>query len=154
MFSNYPGLLANVSLLIGLFLLARNLDERKVVLRFLFAGLAIFLNVRYFYWRLTFTMDPFLSSAESIWQWAFFVAELIALFSLSLHLVILVQRPRTPKEKGIQRYVATESSPRVEVFIATYNEGENCLDRPLRRQRTSNTRTSEFTFWTMEIVSG
>ncbi|QQL44106.1 glycosyltransferase family 2 protein [Sulfuriroseicoccus oceanibius] len=122
MFSDFPGLLSNLLLFVGLFLLVRNLDPQKGWLRFALAGLAIFLNVRYFNWRLGTTMDPFLSSAESVWQWGFFVAELVALCSLSWHLIVFIQRPRKPEEKGYRRLDPDGDCPSVDVFIATYNE--------------------------------
>ncbi len=131
MSTDFPGLFSNLLLFAGL-LLIRAVDHRNQPMRFLLALMAILLNFRYFEWRLRSTMDPFLSSPESIWQWSFFAAELIAIFSLSWHLIVLIQRPREAAEKGYRPYPPDEHSPAVDVFIATYNEGPELLEPTIR----------------------
>jgi len=138
MFGDFPGLLTNLLLFAGLLILVRSIDQRNEVMRFVLALMAIYFNVRYFHWRLTSTMDPLFSSPESIWQWCFFLAEIIAIFSLSWHLIVLIQRPREAHEKGIRPYQPTKDSPKVDVFIATYNEERELLEPTIRAAKAIN----------------
>lgn len=131
MLNNFPGLSVNLLLAISLLFLLRNLSNQNNLLRALFAGLAIFINLRYFSWRLHATMDPFLSSIESIWHWAFFLAEFIAILSLSWHLFVLAWKPRKPKPLPLEPVKVNEQLPRVDVFIATYNEGKEMVENTI-----------------------
>lgn len=127
MSSQFEGFYASLFLGIGLFLLLRTLPNQRNTIRLLFAGFAIFFNLRYFYWRITATLAPFLSSWETLWQWAFFGAELVAISSLCWHLLVLGWRPRKPEIPTTPDPAHSKQPPLVDVLIATYNEAASLL---------------------------
>lgn len=127
MFDTFPGLPANLLLAGSLLLLLRNISNQSRWLRCIFAGFAILINFRYFLWRLHATMDPFLSSLESVWHWAFFSAELIAISSLSWHLFVLMWPPKKPLKYEFNKLDPSLQDASVDVCIPTFNETQALL---------------------------
>jgi cellulose synthase/poly-beta-1,6-N-acetylglucosamine synthase-like glycosyltransferase len=93
--------------------------------------LCIALMFRAFIWRATSTLPPFALSPGVVWAYVFFAGEVACTVSGSLLFLFLSRTiDRRPQSQHHQDWVATERM-RVDIFIATYNEEEEILDRTI-----------------------
>jgi len=90
-----------------------------------------FIGLRYLWWRLFDTVLPFhASTAETFWVWLVFVAELLAFMEVCIFLLIMSRinyrhHEADQYQKDLFRY------PSVDIFIPTYNEGLDVLEKTI-----------------------
>ncbi|WP_375688542.1 glycosyltransferase [Pseudooceanicola sp. LIPI14-2-Ac024] len=94
------------------------------------------ISVRYLHWRITWTLDTSGSSAwETIFVWALFVIEMAAWFDTAVLFATLARRRNNSAlaDAGEARLRATPAGdlPTVDVFIATYNEDIDVLEKTI-----------------------
>jgi cellulose synthase (UDP-forming) len=94
------------------------------------AGLCIVLAIRYIWWHGTIGMPSDQDLPEQIWAWTFYFFEVMGIFSAS---TVYVFMSRTKDRSGeADRHMASplHAAP-VDVFIATYNESAEILERTI-----------------------
>jgi cellulose synthase (UDP-forming) len=101
----------------------------------LVAGLAL-LVVRYLVWRLTVTVWPVEGwTAQTVFIWSLFIIELLSWFDTALLFMALLARTdrRAEADRGEVRLrgARPDDLPMVDVFIATYNEPLDVLERTI-----------------------
>ncbi|MGO4480459.1 glycosyltransferase [Rhizobium pisi] len=92
--------------------------------------------LRYMFWRLTETVLPYPNDGASFyWVWILFVVEILACFEVILFLVLMSRYvDRSAEADRLARvFFAQEQSelPTVDVFIPTYNEPLDVLERTI-----------------------
>ena len=93
--------------------------------------LCIVLMLRAVIWRVTSTLPAFALSPGVIWVYLFFAGEVACAVSGSLLFLFLARTiDRRPESQRHQGWVAAERM-RVDIFIATYNEEEEILERTI-----------------------
>ncbi len=96
----------------------------------LLAGAAI-LAWRYMIWRFTDTVAPLAWSVEAVISWSFAILEALTVVSSTLAFLIMTRvKDRTPEVDANLRWWK-DDPPRVDVFIATYNEELEVLERTI-----------------------
>lgn len=117
--------------------LAPSLPMKHPVVRAAVAGFAMVLCVRYLIWRTMDTMlpEPFAFTAQSLWTWAFYAAEVMQLCEALVFILMMSRRrDRHAEADDNQRWFALqapESLPSVDVLVPTYNEGWDVLQKTL-----------------------
>ena len=104
--------------------------------RYLMVGFVWLFVLRYLYWRVTVTLyADDLALHELAWIWLCFAVELLALFDAGiLYLAFLRttdRRAQADRNEAALRAVAPDRLPRVDVFIATYNEPLEVLEKTI-----------------------
>lgn len=124
-----PTLLLAAFLMIWLPLLPR---EREWA-RWLVLGGATLFVMQYLYWRTTHTLSTLEWSAQSLWSWTFYLLEIAALSSVTIGTWFKTRwRPRSAEADHHEaRLRAGDVVPDVDVFIATYNEGFDVVERTI-----------------------
>ncbi|APZ52363.1 glycosyltransferase [Salipiger abyssi] len=94
------------------------------------------ITLRYLYWRVTETLPgPESSTGETVFAWTLFVIEMMVLFDTTILFSTLVRRrDNSPAaDEGEARLRASDPAelPTVDVFIATYNEGLDVLEKTI-----------------------
>ncbi len=84
------------------------------------------INLIYWYWRLNYTLAPW--SLNSAFSWIFFISETTLIYSYCFNGFILSSLNK--KTKSVTREV-TISFPKVDVFIPTYNESIELLEKTI-----------------------
>lgn len=101
--------------------------------RLLVLGGAALLILRYLFWRTFETLPDLALSAQVLWQWTFYLLESASLLGLVIGFFIqsrIVQR--SAEADGHEtRLRARAEPPFVDVFIATYNEGFDVVERTI-----------------------
>ena len=124
-------------LLAGFYLcLAPLLPRRKTWARVLVVVICLAVAVRYLAWRLMQTILPAeLNSGEGIWYLYIYVVELFAFINYSIFYLMLsrwVDRSgEADRHEAEMRQRPLEQLPSVDVFIPTYNEGPDVLNRTI-----------------------
>jgi cellulose synthase (UDP-forming) len=100
-------------------------------------GVIVFLlALRYLYWRFTETVlpQPF-DGFEFVWVWLLFAVEILAFLEVSLFMLTMsryVDRVReADRLEAAMRAQRTETLPTADVFIPTYNEPLDVLERTI-----------------------
>ena len=89
------------------------------------------IGLRYLWWRLWVTVLPFESSyQEMVWVWLVYLAEVLAFFEVCIFLLIMSRinyrhHEADEYQKDLYRF------PSVDVFIPTYNEGLDVLEKTI-----------------------
>jgi cellulose synthase (UDP-forming) len=123
--------------LVGFFLaVAPALPKQKTWARTLVVGVGLAVCLRYLVWRLLATVCPAdLVSLEGAWVLFLFAFELLAFANqFILHLVLTRVSDRTPEADRYEaelRRTPVEQLPSVDVFICTYNEGLDVVERTI-----------------------
>ncbi len=115
-------------LLIGAFwlLIVPHLSRQKDAHRMIITGLAFLFALRYFVWRLLATV----LDSGSVWIWIVYLLELLAFFEVAVFLLIMSRNNNRSAEAD--RYEKEFSRiPSVDVFIPTYNEGPEVLEKSI-----------------------
>lgn len=102
--------------------------------RALVTGLALIVTLRYMVWRLAATLLPAdFGTAEGLWILFCFVIEALALVDICVFFLLMSRTSnRTPEADAHEahlRTMATGALPAVDVFIPTYNEEIDVLER-------------------------
>lgn len=96
----------------------------------LFACIA--LSWRYMAWRLSETVPPLALNAQSLLAWAYAALETLTLASSTLSAFILCRTlDRRPESDGHAGWWRPGAAPRVDIFIPTYNEEREILERTI-----------------------
>lgn len=100
--------------------------------RALLLGLATILSWRYVIWRFTDTLVPFDWTADALFSWAFAALEALTVLSSSIAFVILSRvKERTAEADQYAEWWSPGEAPGVEIFITTYNEPLEILERTI-----------------------
>jgi cellulose synthase (UDP-forming) len=125
--------LAGLAVVIGLALLLLPLVRRtNPWIRALIFGLTALLGWRYMVWRITQTVPEFGLTASAIAGWIFVGLEFLATISGTLGQFILSRRKERHEEADRHaNWWGNDPPPRVDLYIATYNEEIEVLERTL-----------------------
>lgn len=97
--------------------------------RLVFCAVSAFLLIRYCLWRITETLPPF--SLEGMWAYIYLCLELGAGLSSLFVLVMLSRTMSRSAEADANLSWVRETSPKVAIFIASYNEEHSILERTM-----------------------
>jgi cellulose synthase (UDP-forming) len=123
----------DVGLLLGLLALRRLLDPSLARDRILFGATVASLLIMYEFWRWHDTLPPFAVSILNSWQYLFFAFEALAVVYTLMSIIILcrhVDRSRQADEAQA-RMERENDFPAVDVFICTYDEPPEILERSI-----------------------
>jgi cellulose synthase (UDP-forming) len=140
----------DTGLLIGLLVLARLLDPARSGDRALFGTVAGLLLVTYAVWRWHDTLPPPAFSVQSSWQYLFFAFEALAIAYTLMSIVILFRSiDRSGQADAAQRKMEQAGDyPQVDVFICTYDEPLDILERSILTARALD--YPNFTVWVLD----
>ena len=123
----------DIGILIGLLAMARLLDPLRGRDRILFGLTTAAFLVIYALWRWNDTLPPLAPSPQSLWPRLFILFELIAILYTLMSIVILFRSTdRTVQADAAQRRLAADNAfPAVDVFICTYDEPLEVVERSI-----------------------
>src|SRR5688572_23466517 len=124
----WPGLMVAAALIVLLPWIDRTTPFRVVPIL-----IAMLLTGRYAYWRLTETLPPPEETLNFIVGILFVTVEMLTLFGMMLSFVTLTRvSNRTPEvERNLPWFRSLRKKPLVDVFICTYNEERDILERTM-----------------------
>ncbi|KQU50652.1 Curdlan synthase [Bosea sp. Leaf344] len=124
---------AGTAVVLGLrLLLLPHLDPRRWYWRALLLGGATLLAWRYMAWRLTETTAPLAWSWDALFSWSFAILEALTVLSSSVAFFILSRVKDRKQEASLHaQWWRPKPPPRVDIFIATYNEQLEVLERTI-----------------------
>ena len=136
MIADLVGVLAPLLAVAALWCLTPEPLRRRVWLHCLMTAALVVLLARYLWWRLTVTTDgASLATAEGVFVWTLLVLETMAwIDALVLVALLLRRRDRNAEADAHEarlRAMDPADLPVVDVFIATYNEGVDVLEKTL-----------------------
>ena len=120
------------SLVVGLLaLLLPLLDRDRTIGRLVPCALCAALMLRQLAWRVTESLPAFEPTFSSLWAYSFVSVEIISTIGGLLFLFFISRnRDRRGEAAALQSWLKA-TRPRVEVFIATYNEDAEILERTI-----------------------
>jgi cellulose synthase (UDP-forming) len=123
----------DIGILLGLLVMARSLDPLRARDRILFGATTAAFLVLYVLWRWNDTLPPFELSAQSLWPRLFIAFELLAILYTLMSIVILFRSTdRTAQADTAQQLFSAENRyPAVDIFICTYDEPLEILERSI-----------------------
>jgi len=123
----------DLGLLIAMLVMRRILNPMASRDRILFGATAAFLLITYEVWRWHDTLPALTLSVSALWQYAFFGFEALAVLYTLMSVVILSRHiDRSAQADAAQSRLEREASfPAVDVFICTYDEPAEVLDRSI-----------------------
>ncbi len=126
------------------------LPKEKTWARILVLGFAIALTLRYFSWRVMITLPSLTMSFQSLWAWVFFIFEIGAITGLLIGLVFQSRTSNRSEEadQGVARLIQRDVLPSVDVFIATYNEELEVVERTIVGALSLN--YPRYTVWVLD----
>ena len=91
----------------------------------------VLIGLLYLSWRYFVTVMPFSGTLfEMIWVYAVFIVEVLACIEISIFLLIMSRtNTRTPEADEYEAKLDTVKLPSVDIFIPTYNEGFDVLEK-------------------------
>lgn len=127
------GLLGGVALFAAIALALPLLDRANPLVRGLFVALVAALGARYLVWRVSDTLPDLEWTFSSLWPWFFVATEMLVLLNALLNAVTLMRcADRSPAaDAGARAFRDGRPAPRVDVFVATYNEDRDILERTI-----------------------
>ncbi|WP_244471030.1 glycosyltransferase [Microvirga massiliensis] len=125
--------LAGAAIVIGIALLVLpHVSRTNVWVRSLLLGMTAVLAWRYMLWRFTETIPPFSLAPDALASWIFVTIEVLSMVSSTLAYFFLTRhKDRTPEVDQNLTWWDRKNPPRVDVYIATYNEEREVLERTL-----------------------
>ncbi|AWB22275.1 cellulose synthase [Methylobacterium currus] len=123
----------NLAVALALYALPSLLVPQRAYDRWVFGGLTAALVVTYLAWRWTDTLPPLELSAEALWPYLFFTFEAVAITYTLMSIAILMRyKDRSAEADRAQaRHAAADDWPAVDVFICTYNEPLDVLEKSI-----------------------
>lgn len=124
-----------LSLLLWIFL-SHNLERKNNAHRHFIIAILFLLSLNYLRWRIFETLLPIsLNTIQGIWIWLCFFIEIIAIseyFVFYLNMYNYVDRhPESIVYEKKVRYTPSALLPTVDVYITTYNEGIEVIERTI-----------------------
>ncbi|CAM5186043.1 Cellulose synthase (UDP-forming) OS=Bosea thiooxidans OX=53254 GN=SAMN05660750_02135 PE=4 SV=1 [Bosea thiooxidans] len=125
--------LAGAAVVVGLRLLVLPLLDPKLwQWRALLLGSAMLLAWRYMIWRFTDTVAPLGWTADALFSWGFAILEALTVLSSTFAFLILSRVKERSLEADRHRdWWKPGPAPQVDIFIATYNEQLEVLERTI-----------------------
>ena len=108
-------------------------DRRRTFDRIVVGSVTAFLLVNYLLWRTTSTLPEFKPDLASIWPYCFFAFELLTV-TYTLFSIVVLTRSSDHSERanrGEARLRRSTTVPPVDIFIATYNESLDVLEKTI-----------------------
>ncbi|MER5170406.1 glycosyltransferase family 2 protein [Thioclava kandeliae] len=123
----------NLGLLFLMLALALGLPSDRPFPRRLIGSLTALSVILYAVWRTTQTLPEFSFTLKGLWPWIFWAAEMAAIaYSLASIVILFNHRDNGEFADGAEAMLeASEDWPRVDVFICTYNEPINVLEKSI-----------------------
>lgn len=147
---DWIALLPGAALLAGTLLLLPMLRPDNLLARRLFILVVLLLSLRYFYWRVTETLPPVAQTTDFIFGLTFLTLELMLAFSTFMCLLTFWRhrdnRPAADLHEKASR--GRTDLPAVDVFIPTYNESWEVLERSILGARALD--YPNFTLWVLD----
>lgn len=134
----YPGVLANLLLVLGLVILYKSVHRQHRMVRLLIAILFVVVNLRYLNWRYTQTLPTFDFSLESIWMHTFYLFEALSAILLNWHFFVLVAPTDRSAEADRWEEIlrGQKQLPDVDILIPTVNEPPEMLVDTIRAAKS------------------
>ncbi|MEY9460378.1 cellulose synthase (UDP-forming) [Bradyrhizobium ottawaense] len=108
------------------------LNPMKCYWRALLLGAAAVLSWRYMAWRFTETLAPLDWTADALFSWGFATLEAVTMLSSTIAFFILSRvNDRSAEADQYSEWWLPGEAPRVDVFITTYNEPSEVLERTI-----------------------
>lgn len=125
--------LAGAAVVVGLRLLVLPLLDPKLwQWRALLLGVTMLLAWRYMIWRFTDTVAPLGWTADAVFSWGFAILEALTVLSSTIAFIILSRVKERSLEADQHRdWWKPGRPPQVDIFIATYNEQLEVLERTI-----------------------
>ncbi len=119
-------------LTVGLILLTGDPEMDRRIIRPILCALSAALLIRYIAWRGLDTLPEPDFTADFVIAVLFFVFEgMSAISALGIFLMLSRTRSRSEEADKNARWCGRRSPPRIDVYIATYNEGRDVLERTI-----------------------
>jgi cellulose synthase/poly-beta-1,6-N-acetylglucosamine synthase-like glycosyltransferase len=143
-------LTVDAGIMIGLLVMARLLDPARGRDRVLFGVTAAAFLIIYTLWRWHDTLPVFDLSAEALWPRLFIAFESIAVLYTLMSIVILFRSIDRTKQADAaqQRLAAADAHPAVDVFICTYDEPLEVVERSILSALALD--YPDFTVWVLD----
>ncbi|KWR90774.1 glycosyltransferase family 2 protein [Cupriavidus sp. IDO] len=130
---NQTLLVINGGVLLAVIMLSQLCRQDRTTDRMLFGGITAVLLLVYLIWRATQTLPEFHMDFASVWAHVFFAFECM---TLAYTLISIVVMSRTSNhspdaDAGEAALRRAQQVPRVDIFIATYNEGLDILEKTI-----------------------
>ncbi|MHC2338081.1 glycosyltransferase [Bradyrhizobium sp. USDA 4454] len=124
---------AGAAFIVGLcFTVFPLLNPMKWYWRTLVLGTAALLSWRYTTWRFSETLAPLDWTADALFSWGFAVLEALTVLSSTIAFFILSRvKDRTAEADQYSEWWLPGEAPHVDVFITTYNEPSEVLERTI-----------------------
>ena len=108
-------------------------DRHRAADRWLFGAITATLVMVYYIWRCNQTLPDWHADFPSLWSYLFFIFESIAIFYTMISIVTFTRSSDHSAEAdaGEARLRRARTVPAVDVFIATYNEGLDVLEKTI-----------------------
>ncbi|GAB3625923.1 cellulose synthase [Pandoraea terrae] len=108
-------------------------DRKRALDRMLFGGVTAAILVIYLGWRVNWTLPAFEFGAASLWAYVFFAFETVAITYTLLSIVVLTRSTdyTATADRAEARLRRRDDLPAVDIFIATYNEGLDILEKTI-----------------------
>ncbi|MGO4307857.1 glycosyltransferase [Cupriavidus sp. RAF12] len=108
-------------------------DRHRAADRWLFGAAAAVLLMIYYVWRFTQTLPEWRMDFPSIWAYGFFGFESITIAYTLISIVTLTRSSdhSIAADAGEARLRRNRAAPSVDIFIATYNEGLEVLEKTI-----------------------
>lgn len=126
-------LTTDIGIMVGLLVIVRLLDPKRLTDRLLFGAVTAGLLMIYALWRWHDTLPPLSLSLQSLWTRLFISFESIAIAYTLISIVILSRyMDRSGQAERAQQSLARENAfPAVDVFICTYDEPIEVIERSI-----------------------
>ncbi|WP_341894556.1 cellulose synthase catalytic subunit [Ferrovibrio terrae] len=148
--NNLLATIPGVALLAGALLLLPLVKPTNLLVRRSLIVIVLLLSLRYFWWRITETVPPLSQPADFTFGLLFLILELMLAFSTYVCLVTFWRhRDNTPlAEENERKSHHSTTMPAVDVFIPTYNESWEVLERSILGARALD--YPNFTLWVLD----
>ena len=130
---NQTLLVINGGVLLAMVLLSLLCRQERPADRMLFGGITFLLLMVYLTWRVRETLPPWQPTFASAWAHVFFAFECMTLAYTLLSIVVLGRNSNhsPAADAGESALRRAAHVPRVDIFIATYNEGLDVLEKTI-----------------------
>ncbi|MCY1337618.1 cellulose synthase catalytic subunit (UDP-forming) [compost metagenome] len=130
---NQSLLAINGGVLLAMVLLTLLCRQERPADRMLFGGITFLLLMVYLTWRVRETLPPWQPTFASAWAHVFFAFECMTLAYTLLSIVVLSRNSNhsPAADAGESALRRAAHVPRVDIFIATYNEGLDILEKTI-----------------------